>query len=160
MLRHFMFDVLSNMSIKTASVILAAGKGTRMRSNIPKVLHALAGRPLMEYALDLGLDICSVPPIVVVGFESEKVQEVPVGRQAPLRAHVRAGRPLAARAARRALWRAACGVCLVLGTASHQAAVMVVPFLWYWSWGRGRDCRTPKGRQRLLRPFRRNHPDG
>jgi len=75
MLRHFMFDVLSNMSIKTASVILAAGKGTRMRSNIPKVLHALAGRPLMEYALDLGLDICSVPPIVVVGFESEKVQE-------------------------------------------------------------------------------------
>ena len=75
MLRHFMFDVLSNMSIKTASVILAAGKGTRMRSHIPKVLHSLAGRPLMEYALDLGLDICSVPPIVVVGFESEKVQE-------------------------------------------------------------------------------------
>lgn len=75
MLRHFMFDVLSNMSIKTASVILAAGKGTRMRSNIPKVLHTLAGRPLMEYALDLGLDICSMPPIVVVGFESEKVQE-------------------------------------------------------------------------------------
>jgi bifunctional UDP-N-acetylglucosamine pyrophosphorylase/glucosamine-1-phosphate N-acetyltransferase len=29
----------------------------------------------MEYALDLGLDICSMPPIVVVGFESEKVQE-------------------------------------------------------------------------------------
>ena len=75
MLRHFMFDVLSNMSIKTASVILAAGKGTRMCSNIPKVLHTLAGRPLMEYALDLGLDICSMPPIVVVGFESEKVQE-------------------------------------------------------------------------------------
>jgi len=70
-----MFDVLSNMSIKTASVILAAGKGTRMCSNIPKVLHTLAGRPLMEYALDLGLDICSMPPIVVVGFESEKVQE-------------------------------------------------------------------------------------
>jgi len=70
-----MLDVLSNMSIKTASVILAAGKGTRMRSNVPKVLHTLAGRPLMEYALDLGLDICSMPPIVVVGFESEKVQE-------------------------------------------------------------------------------------
>jgi len=35
----------------------------------------LAGRPLMEYALDIGLDICSMPPIVVVGFESEKVQE-------------------------------------------------------------------------------------
>ena len=75
MLLDFMFDVLSNMSIKTASVILAAGKGTRMCSNVPKVLHTLAGRPLMEYALDLGLGICNMTPIVVVGFESEKVQE-------------------------------------------------------------------------------------
>ena len=75
MLRNFMFDVLSNMSIKTASVILAAGKGTRMCSNVPKVLHTLAGRPLMEYALDLGLGICNMTPIVVVGLESEKVQE-------------------------------------------------------------------------------------
>jgi bifunctional UDP-N-acetylglucosamine pyrophosphorylase/glucosamine-1-phosphate N-acetyltransferase len=74
MLRHFIFDVLSNMSIKTVSVILAAGKGTRMCSSIPKVLHTLAGRPLLEYALDLGLYICNVP-IVVLGFESEKVQE-------------------------------------------------------------------------------------
>ena len=63
------------MSIKTASVILAAGEGTRMCSSIPKVLHTLAGRPLLEYALDLGLHICSMTPIVVVGFESEKVQE-------------------------------------------------------------------------------------
>ena len=75
MLLDFMFDVLSNMSIKTASVILAAGKGTRMCSNVPKVLHTLAGRPLMEYALDLGLGICNMTPIVVVGLESEKVQE-------------------------------------------------------------------------------------
>ena len=75
MLRNFMFDVLSNMSIKTASVILAAGQGTRMCSNVPKVLHTLAGRPLMEYALDLGVGICNMTPIVVVGFESEKVQE-------------------------------------------------------------------------------------
>ena len=63
------------MSIKTTSVILAAGKGTRMCSSIPKVLHTLAGRPLLEYALDLGLHICNMSPIVVVGFESEKVQE-------------------------------------------------------------------------------------
>ena len=83
MLRHFMFDVLSNMSIKTASVILAAGKGTRMCSNIPKVLHTLAGRSLMEYALDLGFDICNKPPIVVVGFESEKVQEC-IGNRAKI----------------------------------------------------------------------------
>tara|TARA_B100001964_G_scaffold13284_1_gene13846 strand:- start:8600 stop:9979 length:1380 start_codon:yes stop_codon:yes gene_type:complete len=71
------------MSIKTASVILAAGKGARMRSNIPKVLHTLGGRPLMEYALDLGFDICNKPPIVVVGFESEKVQEC-IGNRAKI----------------------------------------------------------------------------
>ena len=41
---------------------------------------------------------------------------------------------------RRTLWLVACGVCLVLGTASHQAAVMVLPFLWYWSWAQGRDA--------------------
>ncbi|MBO36392.1 MAG: UDP-N-acetylglucosamine diphosphorylase/glucosamine-1-phosphate N-acetyltransferase [Anaerolineaceae bacterium] len=69
--------------MKTASVILAAGKGARMRSNIPKVLHTLGGRPLMEYALDLGFDICNKPPIVVVGFESEKVQEC-IGNRAKI----------------------------------------------------------------------------
>ena len=56
-------------------MILAAGQGTRMCSNVPKVLHTLAGRPLMEYALDLGVGLCNMTPIVVVGFESEKVQE-------------------------------------------------------------------------------------
>jgi bifunctional UDP-N-acetylglucosamine pyrophosphorylase / glucosamine-1-phosphate N-acetyltransferase len=34
-----------------AALVLAAGKGTRMRSRLPKVLHPLAGRPLLEYAL-------------------------------------------------------------------------------------------------------------
>lgn len=40
-------------------------------------------------------------------------------------------------AARQGGWLGACGACLVLGTASHQAAVMVLPFLLYWSWARG-----------------------
>lgn len=39
--------------------------------------------------------------------------------------------------ARASVWLWATGVCLVLGTASHQAAVMALPFLLYWSWSRG-----------------------
>jgi len=57
-----------------ASVILAAGKGTRMRSELPKVLHRLMGAPLLEYVLEkveaLGCD----PRVVVVGFGQEKVK--------------------------------------------------------------------------------------
>jgi len=34
---------------KTTAVILAAGQGTRMKSALPKVLHAVAGRPLVHY---------------------------------------------------------------------------------------------------------------
>ncbi len=43
--------------------------------------------------------------------------------------------------ARQWVWLLATGTCLVLGTASHQAAVMVLPFLFYWSWARGETLR-------------------
>ena len=38
--------------MKTASIILAAGQGTRMRSRLPKVLHPLLGKPMLFYALE------------------------------------------------------------------------------------------------------------
>lgn len=53
------------MSMPIAAVVLAAGKGTRMGSNLHKVLHPLAGRPLLGHLLDT-LDTLGVAKRVVV----------------------------------------------------------------------------------------------
>ncbi len=57
-----------------AAVILAAGQGTRMKSNLPKVLHRVAGKPMVRYALDsvcaLGID----KTVMVVGYGAEQVR--------------------------------------------------------------------------------------
>ena len=38
------------------AVILAAGKGTRMKSDLPKVVHTIEGKCLVDYAIDLGVE--------------------------------------------------------------------------------------------------------
>jgi bifunctional UDP-N-acetylglucosamine pyrophosphorylase/glucosamine-1-phosphate N-acetyltransferase len=57
------------------ALVLAAGQGTRMKSDLAKVLHPMAGRPLLAYVLDaLGaLDVERV--LVVVGHQRERVME-------------------------------------------------------------------------------------
>lgn len=75
--------------MKYAPVVLAAGKGTRMRSTLPKVLHQLAGLPLMEHvlhALDeipqtaafapLLATLTGAKPLAVVGFGADEVERV------------------------------------------------------------------------------------
>ncbi len=57
------------------SIILAAGKGTRMVSDLPKVLHPLMGAPLLEYMLDKVEALGCSPNAVVVGFKHEVVRE-------------------------------------------------------------------------------------
>ena len=57
-------------------VILAAGDSTRMRSNTPKVLHRLAGRPLIHYSVRLAETLSPQPPLVVVGRDADRVQEL------------------------------------------------------------------------------------
>jgi len=57
-------------------VILAAGESTRMHSNTPKVLHHLAGRPLIEYSVRLANALSAKPPVVVVGREADKIHDV------------------------------------------------------------------------------------
>ncbi|KFD40718.1 bifunctional N-acetylglucosamine-1-phosphate uridyltransferase/glucosamine-1-phosphate acetyltransferase [Peptococcaceae bacterium SCADC1_2_3] len=61
-----------------AAVILAAGKGTRMRSHLPKVLHKVCGRPLLTYVLEAVKKAGVERIVVVVGFGAEQV--VPVAK--------------------------------------------------------------------------------
>lgn len=58
-----------------AVVILAAGKGTRMRSRLPKVLHPLAGRPMLQHVIDSARAIEPARIIVVHGHGGEQVKQ-------------------------------------------------------------------------------------
>ncbi|NDY42078.1 bifunctional N-acetylglucosamine-1-phosphate uridyltransferase/glucosamine-1-phosphate acetyltransferase [Dissulfurirhabdus thermomarina] len=59
-----------------AAVVLAAGQGTRMRSNLPKVLHPLLGRPLVLHVLTALQDLAVDRVVVVVGHGADAVREV------------------------------------------------------------------------------------
>ena len=63
-----------------AAVIMAAGKGTRMKSQIPKVLHLLAGKPLIEHVLECAHQVGIDSALVVVGHGRDKVEEYLRGR--------------------------------------------------------------------------------
>ncbi len=56
-----------------AAVVLAAGEGTRMRSETPKVLHPLCGRPMVLHVVDALAELPLERIVVVVGFEAERV---------------------------------------------------------------------------------------
>ncbi|GAB4178179.1 MAG: sugar phosphate nucleotidyltransferase [Calditrichia bacterium] len=58
-----------------ATVILAAGKGKRMKSDLPKVLHPLNGRPMIHYVVDVAEQINSDKIIIIVGHKKEMVME-------------------------------------------------------------------------------------
>ena len=60
---------------KLAAVVLAAGQGTRMKSSFPKVLHAIAGRPMIEYVLDAVAPLVVGKPVVVVGHGADLVRQ-------------------------------------------------------------------------------------
>ncbi len=61
--------------MKLGVVILAAGKGTRMRSALPKVLHPLAGRPLLSHVLDAAEALGAVKVCVVFGHGGGQVPD-------------------------------------------------------------------------------------
>src|ERR1700686_5210871 len=57
------------------AIILAAGRGTRMKSDTPKVLHKVAGRPVLDYVLDITKSLRSLKTYCVVGHGSQKVKD-------------------------------------------------------------------------------------
>ena len=57
-------------------IILAAGQGTRMKSARPKVLHELAGRPLLQHVIDCAKSLGGGPVAVVYGHGGEQVRGV------------------------------------------------------------------------------------
>ena len=72
---------------KIAAVVLAAGKGTRMKSDKAKVLHEALGRPIAYYPVRAALSLDCAPVVAVVGHQAQAVEEE-LSRQfagAPLR---------------------------------------------------------------------------
>ena len=55
-------------------IILAAGKGKRMHSDIPKVLHKVGGRSLLAHVVDTALSLKASAVHVVVGHEAEQIR--------------------------------------------------------------------------------------
>ena len=58
-----------------AAIILAAGKGKRMKSDLPKVLHQVLGRPMVEYLLDTIIPLSFNRIVLVVGHQAELVKK-------------------------------------------------------------------------------------
>ena len=102
---------MSNQDL--AVVILAAGKGTRLKSSLAKVLHRAGGRTLVEHIVRAGESLRARATIVVVGHQSEQVSAVvePLGAEAVLQ-QPQNGTGHAVLVARRALGRAKFAVVL------------------------------------------------
>jgi bifunctional UDP-N-acetylglucosamine pyrophosphorylase/glucosamine-1-phosphate N-acetyltransferase len=59
-----------------AVAILAAGKGTRLKSQLPKVLHQIGGKPLLQHVIDAAKQVVPAKDIfAIVGHEAERVKE-------------------------------------------------------------------------------------
>jgi bifunctional UDP-N-acetylglucosamine pyrophosphorylase/glucosamine-1-phosphate N-acetyltransferase len=69
------------MPLDTHVVILAAGKGTRMKSARPKVLHRVAGQPLIERVLDTAAALHARSTTVVVGHQADTLRAALTGRE-------------------------------------------------------------------------------
>jgi bifunctional UDP-N-acetylglucosamine pyrophosphorylase/glucosamine-1-phosphate N-acetyltransferase len=68
------------MFMKITAILLAAGQGTRMKSDIPKVLHPVCGLPMISHALAAAQAASNEKPVVVIGHGAEAVREYLAGQ--------------------------------------------------------------------------------
>jgi len=61
--------------MKITAVLLAAGQGIRMKSEMPKVLHPLCGKPMLWHVLEALKEVTTEQPVVVVGHGAEEVRK-------------------------------------------------------------------------------------
>jgi UDP-N-acetylglucosamine diphosphorylase/glucosamine-1-phosphate N-acetyltransferase len=64
------------MNDSVAIVILAAGKGTRMKSEKAKVLHSVSGRPMIMHVVETAVKVAGKEIIIVIGHQAERVRKV------------------------------------------------------------------------------------
>ena len=62
--------------METDVIILAAGKGTRMRSALPKPLQPLMGKPIIHYALESAAPLVKNKPVIVLGHGAEQIRQL------------------------------------------------------------------------------------
>ena len=62
--------------VNVATVVLAAGYGTRMKSSVPKVVHPIVGRPMIDWCVRTAESVSNRPPVVVVGQGRGDVEAV------------------------------------------------------------------------------------
>jgi bifunctional UDP-N-acetylglucosamine pyrophosphorylase/glucosamine-1-phosphate N-acetyltransferase len=61
--------------MKITAVLLAAGQGTRMKSNLPKMLHPICGQPMVFYALKAAQAASTETPLVVIGHGADAMRK-------------------------------------------------------------------------------------
>lgn len=62
--------------MRIATVVLAAGYGTRMKSDLPKMLHPVMGQPMIVWAVESAQTVSQLPPVVVVGHKRELIEQL------------------------------------------------------------------------------------
>lgn len=65
--------------LQVAAIILAAGKGKRMNSDLPKVLHTIRGRPMLFHVIDAVRSVGPERVVVVTGYAAESVEAAVAG---------------------------------------------------------------------------------
>ncbi len=61
--------------MRVNAVILAAGQGTRMRSELPKVLHPILGKPLIHYSIETTTRVTGSKPVLVIGHGADAIRK-------------------------------------------------------------------------------------